>query len=451
MGLFAKAAAALARKPAPQPFGTDAPNRGGGTVLPTLGRRPAAVELTDLVASQIEAWDPQSARQAIQAHDTGSFVASAQLCDFMLRDDRVMSALTTRLMGLQGLPFAIAPARKAAKAAKVAAALEEDWPWICPPRVQEELLQWEQLMGFALAEIVWDTSGDRWVPTLKVWHPQHVYYRLDLRRYVAVAAEGLAYVEPGAGKWLLYTRHGHHRAWIRGAVRALVVPFLARQYAWRDWGRYNEVHGLPIKQARVPAQASDADKRAFFAQIRALGSTGALLAPEGSGGQRFALELVEAANQQSWQAFERCLLRGDAAVNLVLLGQNMSGGEIREGSHAAAKVADGVRDDFKLADATSLAADFKAQVVRPWTVFNFGDEGLTPSPGWDAKPAEDKAAAAQTFKTAAEGAEIFARLGAQVDMPRLIDRFGLPLKAGATLTAPADPAADSDPAARDAA
>jgi phage gp29-like protein len=415
-------------------------------VVPDLPRKVYANEFTDLIVGLIECWDVDRTRCAVNDHDNGQFTGSAALVDFMLRDDRVMSALNTRVIGLQSLPFEIAPAiEKDAQAEEIAKALTEDWQWICPPSVIEELIRWEAMMGFALAEIVWDTSGDRWVPRIKIWHPQYIYYRLDLRRYVAIAQEGLVYITPGDGKWLLFSRHGNHRAWIHGAVRSLFVPFLMRMYTWRDWGRYNERHGLPIMQAMVPASASDTDKRRFFSQLQSLGTTGALLATENESGQKFALELVEATNQQAWQAFDGLLSRAETVINLVLLGQNLSGGNIEGGSFAAAKVADGVRDDFKFADALALSADLYTQVCRPWTVFNFGDEKLTPKPTWITDAPEDQDKAASTLRSVADAVQVFVTLGADIDLPALIERFNLPIRPGKPLALPA-PAPMHEPA-----
>lgn len=417
---------------------------GGRSVIPTLPSAPDKFEYSDLIVSQVEAWSAALGRSALSQHDQGLFSLSAQLADFMLRDDRVMSALNTRVLGLTGLPFEIAPAvRDDASAQEVADALKEDWGWIAPSAVVEELLQWEALMGFALAEVVWDTSGDRWIPTLKVWHPQYVYYRLDLRRYIAITEQGTVAIEPGNGKWLLFSRHGHYRAWIRGALRALLIPWLLRSFAWRDWGRYNEAQGLPVKGARVPASGSNSDKVRFFQQVRDLESNGTLLLPEDAEGRnKFDLEYIATPNVQGWEAFKQLLLRADSAINLLLLGQNLSGGDEAGGSHAKAKVADGVRDDYKQADAVSLAEDLYAQVVRPWCVYNFGDEALTPRPTWDGKPREDQAQTASTFDTLMDALGKLAKLvdPSDVDMAALVKRFTLPVKPTATLQKPPEPA-----------
>ncbi len=413
---------------------------GGGTIVPALPSRPDRSESEDLIVTQADAWDIPAVRSTLLSHEIGQFQPSSLLADYMTRDDRISSCLNTRVLGVQGLPFRIEPAiAKDQKAIAQAQALTEDWGWICPPRVIEELLTWEVLMGFALAEIVWKTEGERWIPTIKVWHPQYIYYRLDLRQFVAITQNGLEYITPGDGRWLLFSRHGHYRCWMRGAIRGLSLPWLARQYAWRDWGRFNEIHGLPIKQAVVPQEASDADKRKFFSQIRSLAANGAILAPQNREGQQFKLELIAAANTGSWQAFQAAMERGDMAIQLQLLGQNLSGGEVSGGSFAAAKVADGVRDDFKIADASLLGAELYAQVVRPWAVYNFGDDTLTPKPVFDASVPRDRESSASTFKTVMEAVQIAVMLGADIDIGDLIDEFSLPILPDSKFTAPPDP------------
>lgn len=443
MGVFARMGAAVRERVLQrytEPAGQQRAIGGGRPVVAPLPSSPSRDEHTDLIVGAALEWDLRACRNAIGSHVSGTFASSALLWDAMLGDDRIASCMNTRVLGVQGLPFEMAPAiDDSSEAQEVADAASEDWQYILPPSTLTELLEWETGMGFALAEIIWDTSGKRWIPRLKLWHPQFVYYRLDLRQYVAIAQEGPIYITPGDGKWLLFSRHAQYRAWMRAALRPLLLPWLARQYSYRDWARFNEVHGNPIRQARVPAEAPDADKRSWWQQIRNVGAIGALLAPENKEGRRFALELVEAAHSENAELFEKAMMRGDANIALHLLGQNLSGGEIKGGSLAAAKEAGTVRDDYKLADVTALMTDLGQQVMRPYAAFNFGDADLAAKPSWDAQPPEDQAKSATTFETVAKGAAVFVSMGAKVNVEKMVETYDLPIDPTSQLAPPAQP------------
>lgn len=433
---------------------------------PPLPRRPDRHVWPDIVVGTWTNWDVPQVRAALEMHERGQFYQSALLSDFMLRDDRVASALQTRVLGVHGLPFEILPNENVeakARARRAARDLQRDWGVIFPLEVLSQVLRWGVLEGFALSEIIWNTDNPRrWVPTLKVWHPMHVYYRLDLRKYVALTMEGPVEINPGDGKWALFAPNGEYRGWMTGLVRSLAIPFLLRQYTYRDWARYSEVHGMPIKGARVPAAASESDKKLFFSQVQNLANEAVILLPEswrGSEKDRFDLELIEAKESYSWQAFEKLILRCEASIVMDVLGQNLSGGEVQGGSFAAAKEATGVRMDYKRADVTGLQGMLCRQLLEPWAQFNYGDPELAPTPTWHAEPPRDQAALATTFKTVADGVAQFAAAGVAVDVPALAEQYDLPIKVAAPTapvvapagTAPAVPPKLPAPAGRQAA
>jgi phage gp29-like protein len=408
---------------------------GGRPVVPLLPSSVSKVEYADLIISQTDQWGLPETRAALAQHELGQFQQSSRLAEFMTRDDRISSCFNTRILGLQGLPFSIEPAESDNRRAKKRAeSLKQIWQYICPPRVLEELLFWESFMGFCIAEIVWLTSGDRWVPQIKPYNPQFVFYNLSKRCYCVITADGVIDVTPGDGKWIFFSRHGEYRAWMRGAVRGLSLPWAARQFSWRDWGSLNEVYGKPIRQAVVPASAKMGDKKAFFQQIANLASTSVLMSPReydaaGKAVGQFALELVECANSNNWESFERLMLRGDAAIQLILLGQNLSGGEIKGGSFAASKTAEHVREAFTQADAQLFSGELVTQVVRPWEYYAYGDNTLTPMPQWDASPPEDKSENAKTFLTVMQGLQIAKEMGVKVDWTRAAEKYALPIDA----------------------
>ncbi|WP_394845175.1 DUF935 domain-containing protein [Pendulispora brunnea] len=394
---------------------------------PKLPRRPDQRVYRDLPIALWTDWNVPDVRDALASHVLGNFARSAQLADAALGDDRVQSVVSTRVLGMLGLPFEVAPAegvdpRKARRAARE---LEEIWWDVCPAPQTAEFLSWAIMLGFALAEVVWTSKRGRWWPTLRTWHPQLVYYRLDKRCYVVFTQDGAVDVEPGNGKWILYAPRGAYRGWMAGAVRAVAIPWLVRQYAHRDWARYSEAHGMPIKGAKVPATASESDKNNFYLQIANMGTETTIQLPQGLDGQSFGIDLIEAA-AGNWEAFDRLITKCDTNIACAILGQNLST-EVQGGSFAAAGAHQQVRQDYLEADAETLATALHSQLLRPWAAFNFGNPDLAPWPSWDATPPEDRKEAAATLQAFADAVAKLLSSGVPIDIRALAERFDIPL------------------------
>ena len=377
------------------------PDTGEGGARPNLlayatpSRRPNTQVYQDIPVTTLTDWSVDNVKAALEALERGTFYSAALYADYMLRDDRIASTLQTRVLGLTSLPFRIEPSKKGdpKTAQRAADEMKEVFPSIFPESTAADVLRWNIMNGFAIAQNVWTMTEKRWVPTPQSWHPFSAYYRLDTRKYtVSTMDAGPIEIEPGDGKWVLFAPHGQYRGWMFGAMRSLAMTFLLRQYAWRDWARYSEVHGLPARIGKVPMASSDSDKTAFLAQIGNITNEPTLILPVGMDGASFDYELKEAA-AGGWEGFERLIMRCDTSITLGILSQNLTS-EVSAGSFAAANVHNEVREDLKGADSRCLTNDVVQQILRPWALYNYGDADLAPIPIWDAKTPDDKAAAA---------------------------------------------------------
>lgn len=218
---------------------------------------------------------------------------------------------------------------------------------------------------------------------------------------------------------------GEYRGWMSGAVRALAIPWLVRQYAHRDWARYSEAHGMPLRGAKVPVTASEIDKENFYRQIANIGVETTIQLPQGMDGQSFGVDLIEAA-AGNWEAFERLIVKCDTNIACAVLGQNLST-EVEKGSYAAATAHQQVRQDYLEADAETLATTLHQQLLKPWAAFNFGDPDVAPWPTWDATPPEDKAQNATTLQAVTGAVEKLLSLGVPLDVRALAEQYQIPL------------------------
>jgi len=381
------------------------------------------------VTSWTGAWSTATIDGALNAHDQGQFMMSAQLAEAVQRDARVSSALNTRAKGVVGLPVTItaSTAGDPEQAEQAAEAIRKRWRESNWAADLVQVLRWQILMGFGLAELVWSGDAERWDFDLDLWHPQFLWFNWADRNYTLNTAEGPVAVTPGDGKWLLYTPEGPYRAWINGGVRSIAQPWLGRQHEKRDWMRFCELYGLGILKAKVPSGTIEGDKDTFFDSLTVgRGSELVVLCPQGSTPQEsYDVELLE-ATATGWQTFEAAIGQDNKEIAIALLGQNLTS-DVDGGSFAAATVHAAVKQDYIEADARGLALAFLTQALRLWAQFNYGDAGLAPTLAWDTKPPEDRAAEADTLGKVSGAAVDLGQVAPEVDRRALLKRFGIPL------------------------
>lgn len=375
-------------------------------------------------------------KAALYSHERGNFALSAQLVDRMFWDDRIKGVTDTRLNGLTALQMMFD--------GQNAAALEKAWPKLFPEEAVRDILKWGLYLGVGVGQLVW-TTGDQSSFKLKVWHPQYLYWRWDTRSFWISAMEGATEIVPGDKQWILYTPYGVQLGWLGGLVRSLAIPFMARQWAFRDWARSSEVHGLPIRGAVIPTEADKGDKARFLQDIAALGRETTVLLPRTDKDELFDLKLIEASSD-SHQTFLQLMEQCNSSIAICLLGQNLTT-EVQQGSRAAATVHDRVRGDFLKSDVTTLSTCLREQAIAPWANLNFGTApDDAPTATWRADPPEDKQEQSLALQQLATALQTFSSAGAPVDARAILEEYDVP-----TISKAQEQQQKDDKAAKDAA
>lgn len=405
-----------------------------------IPRRPRVVSGRALADLHVNTWTVGQVRSALRLHVDGDFHRSALLADAARGDDRIKSDLRTRVYAVTGLPFRLDPSptgdQRRAKA--VREELDARWKDLFPASLVRDLLRWGTLQGVGYGALAWESAGGRWWPSVEVWHPQHLRYHEARGGYEASSTTGPLDVIPGDGAWLCYLPEGA-RGWMDASIRGLAIPYLLRGLSRRDWARFGEKHGLPITGAIVPEEADTDDKDDFFDDLRQLAAEGIVMLPRDRDGKGFGIEMIEPKNMQAWQGFEHVLQHCDVSIAVELLGQASNAEQ--GGSFAKATALGLIRQDLLEADAASIAETIRADVLRPWARFNFGDADLAPVPVWDATPPEDTAKLATTWQTAGDAlsklSQSASAQGMEVDLDAFAARFGIPLRRAANPPPPA--------------
>lgn len=362
-------------------------------------RQRASLVYRDLPLVTIQnTWSVEQARGALYAHVAGIFDASSQLWDSILGDDRVAATLGSLTSGLFGRPVIFEPADNSAAAKECCDAWCKAWPRLSSDAAFIEMHCYAKGLGFAPAQLVWDTTTSVWSPRCRPWHPRFTYYHWDLRRYIALSLDGEYPIVPGNAKWVLHAPFGPYRGWIRGAIRAVTEPWMLRHFAFRDMARFSEVHGQPTRVGKVPAVADPGERAAFEQSLSNLGSDTSMILPQGVDGQDgsgYDYGLVEAGDT-AWEVFPGLIDRCDMAIVLALMFQNLTT-EVTGGSFAATSAHMDIRQNGLQADDAAWAHTIYEQIARPFAYLNFDNADLAPTTHWDVAPRADIEGNAKQF------------------------------------------------------
>ncbi len=364
-------------------------------------------------------------KAAIRELEQGRLHTASIVVDAMERDDRLAGALLQRTKALPSLQVSVV-AGTGAKAEAAAKDAQENFSSYVSSASLHELLKWGVMLGVSFGQLLWTVKAGRLCFSLKVWHPMHAFWRWDTRSWWMVAEGGVVEVRAGDGQWVVFAPYGEERAWMGGAVRSLYVPWLLRQWALRDWGRWSEVYGSPLRKVRTPAAADEADKQRFLREVAQLGANSTIRVPASADPmQTFDVELLEATST-GYDGFDKLLAKAESSMAIALLGQNLST-EVTGGSHAAAAVHASIRTDILESDAQALAKCLKEQAFTPWAVYNFGDAAAAPMPTWVTAPPEDKKEAGLALKSLGEGIKALQAAGAKPDVDAILELHGIPV------------------------
>lgn len=373
--------------------------------------------------------NPKVLRDAEEIAGSGDLRRPGELAGMVMSDDRIGGVLSTRATAVLGFPPMTLNADRTPVSTAAALALDEDRHTIIYESELGLILRWGVLLGVGLGQVTWAELNGRLVPRVSAWDPK--YLRQDYLSGVweVETLDGWEVVEPGGGRWILYTPYGYNKPWERGLWRGLSRWYLLKRYALLDWARYSERHGSGTWIAtHEGAMASTfADRKELANDLSSLGSTRAISLPDG-----VDLKLVESfAN--TFETFTRQIQMADVAAAVATLGQNLTT-QVEGGSFAAAVAHNEVRQDVAEFDEESLSMLLRRQLLPWWLAFNFPGETNLPWMRWDTAPISASKERAEVSKLRAEALEEFSRAvrtlrqsGVVFDVYDLASRYGIEL------------------------
>jgi phage gp29-like protein len=381
-------------------------------------------------------WTPTRIRAAEIEADGGSMRRVANLCDWLLGDDRIRGCLDVRAQALFGLDPKFEPSGDKRRSNRAVRALEadEDW-WDSYPEAENTLLViWGILLGFAPGRNRWEDGGPqhggRVLAKPEFWHPQHTRYDWTTRRWLTKVATpttdfGVNEVEivAGDGDWILHTPYGPNRPWSMGLWRGLARLALLKSYAQSDWARLGESASRNVVESTVDSQGNVVDtkenRQELADDIAALGRDGTIVLPP-----MYTYKLVE-ASAVTKDIYDQQIKMANEAIAISIRGGNLST-NVTEGSFAAAKAQSQMGDQAKLRfDAQAFTTTIHDQSLIMWAELNFGDPGLAPWPVYPVQQEEDLKSKAEAMAKAAESLIQFQALGFDIDREGFAETFQL--------------------------
>lgn len=403
-------------------------------------------------------------RGSLRTLEMGHLRQATLLAEQMLGDDRISAVMRTRIGSLMAANVNVeassdAPAAEDAATEVRGYQLDDDqemvglWPEMYAPEEVWQLLWYGLMTGIGVGQQVWktDESGQQ-VPHLRVWSSQFVRWDWAERCYKLLTANAgeislprLDDDEASDGEWILYTPFGYYRGWLWSYVRWLADKYIMRQWDYRDWARFCEVHGQPKLVAYVPQSAKEDQKDAFEEELAAADGEMVIRVPVGDGGRQagWGVEMIE-AKSRTGNTFESFLRALNTCVDIGVLGQNLTteagtsgtGGSRAMGQvHAQVKI-QYARDDARIADC------LRRQGLVHWARLNHGDPALAPVVTYDVDPPENELEEAQTIQALGAGMTQLVAVSPRLDVDSVLENFGLPLLSDEEFAARQSTAAD---------
>lgn len=280
------------------------------------------------------------------------------------------SQIQTRRLAIEGLDVRVAAAGERGLARRLSQGLEEmlrtDW-WGDLTALTDGIAK-----GYAVAEVLWDTSGSEWRPGEILLRPQRWFrydredgrtLRLDDGTLRGQDLEPYAFAvhEPPLTAGLPI------RA---GLARAAAWAYLLKQLALKRWSIAGELSGV-YRVGRYPAGTPDDDIDILRQAVDTIGLDGSAVFPDS-----MTVEMIAPKGANGTDIQERICRYLDEQVSKAVVGQTMTADS--GSSLSQARVHNEVRLDILEADARALCRTINRQIVRPWVDLNWGPQPVYP-------------------------------------------------------------------------
>ena len=358
--------------------------------------------------------DPARLRSILNAAAQGDHQAYLTLAEEMEeKDPHYAAVLGTRKRAVSGLEVTVEAAADDERAEELAEAVRK---LIKAPAFADML---DDLLdaigkGYSVVEPRWEYKGDKlWPKSYEHRDPRWFQFDKVTGRRLQLRSDSPEGVELPPGRLIVHTPRLKSGLPIRGGVARLVaVAFMCKAFGQKDWMRYSELFGMPLRIGRYGPGAKPDDIAVLRRAVAQLAADAAAVMPDG-----MKIEFQQIANAAGGaELFERMAEYLDKQISKGVLGQTMTTDD--GASQSQANVHNEVRMDILRADAKQLASTLNRDLVRTFIDLNYGPQEDYPEIVLQVTEAED-------LKALADALGPFIDRGLRVEESAILDKFGL--------------------------
>jgi len=332
----------------------------------------------DLLLRQANGGDPESqARLSLEIEE---------------KDWDSSQALSTRRAAVEGTAWHVEPgAEDDSKAAEIAAAAEEMLKAEVAVDDDDDVVDFEGcvahlltgiLPGYAWTEILWDTSAGSIAGYVLGQTAAITFDKSKAPKIKTTATPSGLPMVPNKFVWHVHrARSGD--ATRGGLIRPLGWMYLFGNLAVKDLLRFVEKFGMPFVAARIDDRAWEKDRDRIKYLIENFGSDGGAVFSKA-----VELEMLDAVDSAGEVYFRLLEYMGNAKEK-VILGQTATSGDA--GGFSKGQAQENVRQDIREADCKAVARTVRKDILKPWTMINYGADAPVPAFRFEYEPAEETA------------------------------------------------------------
>jgi phage gp29-like protein len=312
---------------------------------------------------------PERLARILRQAENGDADAYLELAEQMEEKDlHYLGVLGTRKRSVSQLPITVVAASSAkedeADAQMVRDFLERD-------TIEAELFDMLDSVGkgYSVTEMIWNTHVQPW-EIVRLENRDQRWFEFDRTDGRTLLLKGAGGPQPlHSGKYIIHNSPAKTGLPIRsGLARPVAWAYIFRNFAMKDWSRFNEAYGMPLRVGKYEPGTDEANVRKILRALIGMSADFAAAFPKSAD-----VEFIKAGEGGDAQ-FEKMCLYHEGQISKAVLGQtgttdSAPGGL---GSGAQASTHKEVAEDIERSDAKQAAASLNRDLVRPLIMFNRG-------------------------------------------------------------------------------
>ncbi|MDD5087205.1 MAG: DUF935 family protein [bacterium] len=320
---------------------------------------------------------PAKIRAALQSARSGNLRTLMALAEEIERDPRFGGLLRKRRLAVTGKQTRVEAADESPLAQTIAKSVEAMMARLDLRRAIRHF-QDARLKPLAACEIIWRntltaTEPMALVPRLGTEFTFD-YQKSDEQLRLITDANNLQGdpIDPLKFVVVYSTEHGETLKAKNGLVWGCAGRWLMRNLLWMDWLASCERWGDPSVFGKYPQGTPDEQIAALEEAVQAIATDGAGVIPSD-----MLIEIVQTAHSAGGKTlFEGAMLFLEREISIAITGETLTsqGSDLGKGTMALGEVHEGIRQELVEADAVEIGEAISEQLIKPYVIFNWGEQ-----------------------------------------------------------------------------